>query len=55
MSLAAARTQSPIRVTLADLVRLRPAGEAVRLTAPRVRLDTEDLAALAALGARKRT
>jgi len=40
MSLAAARTQSPVRVTLADLVRLRPAGEAVRLTAPRVRVAT---------------
>ena len=38
MSLTVARTQSPVRVTLADLVRLRPAGEAVRLTAPRVRV-----------------
>jgi uncharacterized protein (DUF58 family) len=30
--------QSPVRVTLADLMRLRAAGEAVRLTAPRVRV-----------------
>jgi uncharacterized protein (DUF58 family) len=41
MPVAAARTpQSPVRVTLADLVRLRPAGEAVRLAAPRVRVAT---------------
>jgi uncharacterized protein (DUF58 family) len=39
MALPAARTsQSPARVTLADLVRLRPAGEAIQLTAPRVRV-----------------
>ena len=30
--------QSPVRVTLADLLRLRAAGEAIRLTAPRVRV-----------------
>jgi uncharacterized protein (DUF58 family) len=36
---AAARPpQSPARVTLADLVRLRAAGEAIQLTAPRVRV-----------------
>jgi uncharacterized protein (DUF58 family) len=38
---AAARTvpsSSPARVVLADLVRVRPAGEAVQLTAPRVRV-----------------
>jgi uncharacterized protein (DUF58 family) len=41
MALPAARTpQSPARVVLADLLRLRPAGEAVRLTAPRVRVAT---------------
>jgi uncharacterized protein (DUF58 family) len=41
MPLSAARTPpSPVRVTLTDLVRLRPAGEAVRLTAPRVRVAT---------------
>ena len=39
MALSAARTtQSPARVELADLVRLRPAGEAIQLTAPRVRV-----------------
>lgn len=39
MALPAARLpQSPARVTLADLVRLRPAGEAIQLTAPRVRV-----------------
>jgi uncharacterized protein (DUF58 family) len=39
MALPAARTpQSPARVTLADLVRVRPAGEAIQLTAPRVRV-----------------
>jgi uncharacterized protein (DUF58 family) len=32
---------SPVRVTLADLVRLRPAGESLRLTAPRLRVATE--------------
>ena len=41
MALSAARTtQSPARVELADLVRLRPAGEAIQLTAPRVRVVT---------------
>ncbi len=40
MAFPAARTQSPARVTLADLVRLRPAGEAVHLTAPRIRVAT---------------
>ncbi|HEY8518474.1 MAG TPA: DUF58 domain-containing protein [Gammaproteobacteria bacterium] len=34
---ASAAERSPVRVTLADLMRLRPAGEALRLTAPRVR------------------
>lgn len=39
MALSAARTtQSPVRVELADLVRLRAAGEALTLTAPRVRV-----------------
>jgi len=39
MALLAARTtQSPARVELADLVRLRAAGEAIQLTAPRVRV-----------------
>jgi uncharacterized protein (DUF58 family) len=39
MALSAARaTQSPARVELADLVRLRAAGEAITLTAPRVRV-----------------
>ncbi|HVY63643.1 MAG TPA: DUF58 domain-containing protein [Gammaproteobacteria bacterium] len=41
MALSAARTtQSPVRVELADLVRLRAAGEALTLTAPRVRVVT---------------
>ena len=41
MALLAARTtQSPARVELADLVRLRAAGEAIELTAPRVRVVT---------------
>jgi uncharacterized protein (DUF58 family) len=34
----AREVQSPVRVELADLLRLRAAGEAVRLTAPRVRV-----------------
>jgi uncharacterized protein (DUF58 family) len=38
---AASTPQSPVRVTLADLVRLRPAGESLRLTAPRLRVATE--------------
>ncbi|MEO8467636.1 MAG: DUF58 domain-containing protein [Gammaproteobacteria bacterium] len=39
MALSAARTtQSPAQVGLADLVRLRAAGEAIELTAPRVRV-----------------
>ena len=38
MSTPARAVQSPVRVTLADLMRLRAAGEAVRLTAPRVRV-----------------
>lgn len=37
MSTPARAIQSPVRVTLADLMRLRAAGEAMRLTAPRVR------------------
>ena len=42
MTAQAARTPpSPVRVTLADLVRLRAAGEALRLTVPRVRVATE--------------
>jgi uncharacterized protein (DUF58 family) len=32
---------SPIEVTLADLVRMRPAGESLKLTAPRVRVAVE--------------
>jgi uncharacterized protein (DUF58 family) len=41
MALSAARTmQSPARVELADLVRLRAAGETIQLTAPRVRVAT---------------
>jgi uncharacterized protein (DUF58 family) len=35
---AASSSQSPVRVTLADLVRLRPAGESVHLAAPRIRV-----------------
>jgi uncharacterized protein (DUF58 family) len=39
MALSAARTpQSPARVELADLVRLRAAGEGIALTAPRIRV-----------------
>jgi uncharacterized protein (DUF58 family) len=38
---AALAPQSPVRVTLADLVRLRAAGESLRLTAPRLRVATE--------------
>jgi uncharacterized protein (DUF58 family) len=38
MSTPARAVQSPVRVALADLMRLRAAGEAVRLTAPRVRV-----------------
>jgi uncharacterized protein (DUF58 family) len=42
MKAHAARTpSSPVQVALADLVRLRPAGEALRLTAPRVRVAIE--------------
>jgi len=42
MPAQAARTQqSPVRVSLADLVRLRPAGESLHLTAPRIRVATE--------------
>jgi uncharacterized protein (DUF58 family) len=41
MALSAARTlQSPARVELADLVRLRAAGEGISLTAPRIRVVT---------------
>jgi uncharacterized protein (DUF58 family) len=40
-TLAARRPQSPVRVTLADLVRLRPAGESLHLMAPRIRVATE--------------
>lgn len=36
--LATTESRSPVRVTLADLVRLRPVGESVHLTAPRVRV-----------------
>jgi uncharacterized protein (DUF58 family) len=38
---AARASSSPVEVTLADLVRLRPAGESLRLTAPRIRVATE--------------
>jgi uncharacterized protein (DUF58 family) len=38
MATQAQAVQSPVRVTLADLLRLRAAGEAVQLTAPRVRV-----------------
>jgi uncharacterized protein (DUF58 family) len=42
MAAHAARTPpSPVQVTLADLVRLRPAGESLRLTAPRIRVAAE--------------
>lgn len=40
-TLVARQPPSPVRVTLADLVRLRPAGESLHLTAPRVRVATE--------------
>ena len=40
-ALAASTPQSPVRVTLKDLVRLRPAGESLRLTAPRLRVATD--------------
>ena len=35
---AAWTPSSPVQVTLSDLVRLRPAGEALKLTAPRIRV-----------------
>jgi len=38
MAAAARVLQSPVRVVLADLLRLRGAGEAIHLTAPRVRV-----------------
>ena len=38
---AARIVSSPVQVTLADLVRLRPAGESLKLTAPRIRVATE--------------
>jgi len=38
MAAPAQAGQSRVRVALADLLRLRAAGEAVRLTAPRVRV-----------------
>jgi uncharacterized protein (DUF58 family) len=38
MAAAARVLQSPVRIVLADLLRLRAAGEAIRLTAPRVRV-----------------
>jgi uncharacterized protein (DUF58 family) len=38
---AARLSPSPVQVTLADLVRLRAAGESLRLTAPRVRVAIE--------------
>jgi uncharacterized protein (DUF58 family) len=38
MPAAAHRTQSPARVELGDLLLLRAAGEAIRLTAPRIRV-----------------
>ena len=42
MTVHAARTpSSPVQVTLADLVRLRPAGESLKLTAPRIRVAVE--------------
>jgi uncharacterized protein (DUF58 family) len=42
MTAHAARTPpSPVQVTLGDLVRLRAAGESLRLTAPRIRVATE--------------
>jgi uncharacterized protein (DUF58 family) len=42
MTALAKRTPpSPVEVTLADLVRMRPAGESLKLTAPRVRVAVE--------------
>jgi uncharacterized protein (DUF58 family) len=42
MTAHAARTpSSPVQVTLADLVRLRSAGESLKLTAPRIRVAIE--------------
>ena len=38
MAIAARAVQSPVRVTLADLLRLHAAGEALHLTVPRVRV-----------------
>jgi uncharacterized protein (DUF58 family) len=38
MSTASRRTQSPVRVELGDLLLLRPAGETIRLMAPRIRV-----------------
>jgi uncharacterized protein (DUF58 family) len=38
---AARAPQSPVQATLADLVRLRPAGESLRLAAPRIRVAAE--------------
>jgi len=38
---AARALKSPVRVSLADLVRLRPAGESLHLAAPRIRVATE--------------
>jgi uncharacterized protein (DUF58 family) len=38
---AARMPPSPVQVTLADLVRLRAAGESLRLTAPRIRVAAE--------------
>ena len=41
MPLAARTASSPVQITLADLVRLRPAGESLKLTAPRIRVAIE--------------
>jgi uncharacterized protein (DUF58 family) len=38
---AARELKSPVRVSLGDLVRLRPAGESLHLTAPRIRVAAE--------------
>lgn len=38
---AARALKSPVRVSLGDLVRLRPAGESLHLAAPRIRVATE--------------
>jgi len=38
---AARIASSPVQVTLGDLVRLRPAGESLKLTAPRIRVAIE--------------